>query len=76
MNQPPRSGNKIQYIYDNQSSRPPLLQKEGKLLYPVSHSSQTLRLTAKGMGVSMQKAKEIHGVQAHSRRRSYNGRSR
>ena len=27
MNQPPRSGNKILYIYENQSSRPPLLQR-------------------------------------------------
>jgi len=31
-NQPPRSGNKVLYISDNQSSRPPLLQKEGKLI--------------------------------------------
>jgi hypothetical protein len=40
MNQPPRSGDKILYISYNQSSRPPLLQKEGKLFYAVSHSSQ------------------------------------
>jgi hypothetical protein len=46
MNQPPRSGNKILYIKDNQSSRPPLLQKEGKLFYEISHSSPKLRLTA------------------------------
>jgi hypothetical protein len=46
MNQPPRSGKKILYILDNQHSRPPLLQKEGKLFYAVSHSSPKLRLTA------------------------------
>ena len=45
MNQPPRSGNKILYIFDNQSSRPPLLQKEGKLFYALSNSSPMLKLT-------------------------------
>jgi hypothetical protein len=46
----PRSGNKMVYVSDNQSSRPPPAFRGRRLSYAVSLSSPKLRLTAMGPG--------------------------
>jgi hypothetical protein len=57
MNQPPRSGKKTLYTIDNESSRPPLLQKEslprfwrGETFLSSVSDIPKLRLTAMGWG--------------------------